>query len=130
MNTKNDFHELVKDYPEIDEEDLRILLKARIEKPTKTVLTMLSLAIPVVLATMALEAFYTFSGYFIVCSFFGYLVVILYLNVRSVQEREVKLMTQYLKAKKLLNQNGMKRKRLTSTTLGNQRKPITEEAFP
>lgn len=99
---ENNFLELVKNNPHLDEQDLRILLEKRIERPSKAFFAMVSTAIPIVLGLIALQVFYTLPDFIIGSVFLVYVVVLIFTIVRNVSTNEVKIMKQYSKAKEFL----------------------------
>lgn len=105
---ENDFLELVKNNPHLDEQDLRILLEKRIERPSKAFFAMVSTAIPVVLGLIALQVFYTLPGFIIGSVFLVYVVVLILSIVRNISTNEVKIMKQYSKAKEFLTDKARK----------------------
>jgi hypothetical protein len=99
---KNDFLELVKKNPNLDKEDLRILLEKRIEKPFKFFLTFYGIAITVFLGVMTIQWFHTLPGLI-----YGTLLVVVWSALLVYQalttgKKEIETIEQYAKAKESL----------------------------
>jgi hypothetical protein len=103
-NEQNHFLELVKKNPHLDEQDLRILLEKKLERPTGTFYILLAAFIPLTVATMSLQGANSPLGLIVIAGFFVYALYVLWSLGVNVSKREMEIMTQYSEAKQFLAQ--------------------------